>query len=572
MSKIQGGDMMLFIDGVSIGYATNHTLEIEADLSSFDCKDEGEQGWSNEETVMLNWSATSDNIYAHDPQGQSYEQLYDLMLSRTPIDAVFYKKKEGGSNVPTGGWTPDDEPYHGKVIITDLDMNAPHGDYATFSATFTGWGELVYDELVDYLCTRTLLGGTFYFLKNFEDDPCDIEYSTDKVNWTTLSNDTETEYFDAQTNIYWRATFTKTCDPENQYHNGVGTLKSDSRFIVSGNPMSLIRPDIFYTMTDISEYEGAFAGLFQGNEESLISATKLHLKALTLSKNCYSGMFSDCYNLQRPPELPATNLAERCYEGMFQFCNRLEKAPELPATVMKEKCYSSMFQGCTDLTKAPDLPATQLAEACYMYMFESCGRLEKAPKLPAMTLAQACYYSMFQGCDAIRVLPNLPATTLAPSCYGSMFRGCGALNDISQCPSLPATELEDSCYEYMFMECVNLVSAPDLPATELAPNCYKAMFQGCTKLRTAPDLLAQSRVPYTAYQNMFYGCSALTSIKCYAGSITTPDGSWTTTISFTNWVNGVNSTGQFIKFVGATWQTGNSGIPSNWTVTESNTY
>jgi len=153
-----------------------------------------------------------------------------------------------------------------------------------------------------------------------------------------------------------------------------------------------------------------------------------------------------------------------------------------------------------------------------------------------------------------------------------MFRGCGALNDISQCPSLPATELEDSCYEYMFMECVNLVSAPDLPATELAPNCYKAMFQGCTKLRTAPDLLAQSRVPYTAYQNMFYGCSALTSIKCYAGSITTPDGSWTTTISFTNWVNGVNSTGQFIKFVGATWQTGNSGIPSNWTVTESNTY
>lgn len=557
---------MLFVDGVSIGYATNHTLEIEAETSSFDCKDEGEAGWSNEETIQLNWTVTSENIYAYDPEGKSYENLNDLMISRQPIDVVFYLKAESGSNVPIGGWHSAQDPFRGKAIITDLDMNAPHGEYASFTATFTGWGELVYEELVDYLCTETtVVPGSFYFLKNFEEDENDIEYSLDKTNWTPLASEVETEEFPVGTKVYWRGHFTKTYDPENQYRNGVGTLKCDRPFKVSGNPMSLIRPDIFYTMTDISEYKGAFALLFNGNEESLVDASKLHLKALVLSERCYNGMFSDCYSLEYGPQLPATKLARACYESMFFACNALKEASTLPATVMKEKCYASMFKSCTALKKAPALPAMTLAEACYMDMFSNSG-IEAAPQLPATELAQACYASMFNECEYLESVPYLPARKMEESCYLSMFNGCTALWDLTKCPELPATELAKYCYEYMFQGCSNLVVSPDLPATELAPSCYASMFRNCFKLRVAPTLPAINRVPYTAYQYMFYDCSALSSIKCLASSRTTPQGSWTTSLSFVEWMHGVNATGQFIQYTGANWMTGENGIPTNWTV------
>jgi len=45
--------------------------------------------------------------------------------------------------VPTGGWTPKAlNGRKGKVIITSIEVNAPNGENATFTAQFTGVGEL----------------------------------------------------------------------------------------------------------------------------------------------------------------------------------------------------------------------------------------------------------------------------------------------------------------------------------------------------------------------------------------------------------------------------------------------
>ena len=41
MSIIKGGDMMLFVNGKSIGYATNHTLSINTDTKETSTKDSG---------------------------------------------------------------------------------------------------------------------------------------------------------------------------------------------------------------------------------------------------------------------------------------------------------------------------------------------------------------------------------------------------------------------------------------------------------------------------------------------------------------------------------------------------
>ena len=85
----------------------------------------------------------------------------------------------------------------------------------------------------------------------------------------------------------------------------------------------------------------------------------------------------------------------------------------------------------------------------------------------------------------------------------------------------------------MFYGCTALITAPQLPATTLENNCYNAMFNGCSKLNYIKAMFT-----------------------------TTPSNTYTQ-----NWVNGVASTGTFVKNSTATWNvTGVNGIPTNWTV------
>jgi len=150
----------------------------------------------------------------------------------------------------------------------------------------------------------------------------------------------------------------------------------------------------------------------------------------------------------------------------------------------------------------------------------------------------------------------LPATTLAFACYGGMFNGCTSL---TTAPELPATALASNCYSNMFNGCTSLTTAPELPATTLANRCYTLMFAGCTSLTTAPELPATT-LANSCYGFMFEGCSSLNYIK--AMFTTTPD------ISYTHsWVQGVASTGIFVKNSAATWSvSGSNGIPTGWTV------
>ena len=331
--------------------------------------------------------------------------------------------------------------------------------------------------------------------------------------------------------------------------------------------------------------EDCYRGMF--NEcYSLLSAPEL--PSLSLAPMCYSGMFGKCFSIKVAPELPATSLAPGCYGAMFMNCTGLTSAPELPATTMAQNCYGSMFYGCTNLVTAPELPATTLADGCYGSMFAQCTSLIQAPELPVMKLTDGCYQQMFSGCTNLIIAPELPATILAEACYNYMFSGCSSLiiapslpattlanycyvgmfNDcisLTQAPSiLPATELKQRCYGEMFSGCTSLKTAPELPATSLALGCYGYMFSGCSSLMTAPDLPSTELVTQ-CYQYMFEGCSNLNYIK--ALFITDPSDSY----YIYNWVQGVASSGTFVKNPEATWDKtginiGANGIPEGWTV------
>jgi len=180
-------------------------------------------------------------------------------------------------------------------------------------------------------------------------------------------------------------------------------------------------------------------------------------------------------------------------------------------TSITSHAFRSLFANNPNLISAENLvlPATTLSDGCYSYMFQNCTNLINTPILPATTLAESCYLAMFSGCTSLVTVSELPATTLAIGCYGSMFTGC---TSITTAPILPATDLVTRCYNYMFRYCTNL-------------NYIKAMF------------------------------------------ITTPTDT-SATYSFThNWVDGIASTGTFVKNSAATWtNVGNHAVPTGWTV------
>lgn len=170
------------------------------------------------------------------------------------------------------------------------------------------------------------------------------------------------------------------------------------------------------------------------------------------------------------------------------------------------------------------------------------------------------FYKLFNGDNYIKDASNLilPSTTLSNNCYGDMFNGCTALETA---PSLPATKLSINCYYTMFSGCTSLTTAPKLHATTLASYCYYGMFWNCTSLTTAPELPATTLATY-CYQRMFQGCTSLNNITMLATDIPAPN-------CLNNWVSGVAPTGTFTKSPEMTsLPTGESGIPSGWTVVD----
>ena len=139
---INGGDLMLFIGGKSIAFATSHKLSINVETVETSSKDNGGK-WVSKAARKISWNCTTENLYSNDGEGVTFDQLYDMLVARDEVDAVFSLKNETSDSVPASGWTnPETGTYSGKVIITALEANAPNGDNATFTASFEGVGAL----------------------------------------------------------------------------------------------------------------------------------------------------------------------------------------------------------------------------------------------------------------------------------------------------------------------------------------------------------------------------------------------------------------------------------------------
>ena len=167
---IKGGDLMLFLKEAngtvkSIAFATSHTLTVSVDTQQTSTKDDGGKFQASDYGI-ISWSATSENLCSYDGAGYNYQDLINLMLSQTKVTATYSVEGDSGSAYPyadkknsvdetTGdAWTPANAGtigstsnkslgYTGTVLITNVEVNAPNGENATFTVQLQGDGPLV---------------------------------------------------------------------------------------------------------------------------------------------------------------------------------------------------------------------------------------------------------------------------------------------------------------------------------------------------------------------------------------------------------------------------------------------
>jgi len=313
-----------------------------------------------------------------------------------------------------------------------------------------------FDPLVIPLTFEAVSGNTTLTIQTPLIDGKTIEYSVDNgTTWTSATakgDGNPLGYIDV---ISITANKILLRGKNDNYYDVYIKINEDS--YVYGNIMSLIFGEDFigkYTL-DKEKNKSAFSHLFSYNPHLLSHDSKdLVLPATSLAPSCYNGLFIECTNLTRAPELPATDLTgcDRCYMDMFEGCRSLIATPALPATKLSKFCYAGIFHYCDKLLPVTDLTG---CDDCYSYMFFNCKELIKAPELPATKLAKECYYSMFCGCPELEIAPDLPATQLEEGCYDTMFAICPKL---TKAPTLPAETLVKDCYNLMFKNCAKLGS------------------------------------------------------------------------------------------------------------------
>ena len=104
---IKGDQLMCFVGGKAVAFATSHTLNITGNTVTIANKDAGV--WGGNAVATFSWKATSDNLYSQN----AYDTLFESMLKREAVDLVFGYARgaidgSGISQQLTGeAWTPE---------------------------------------------------------------------------------------------------------------------------------------------------------------------------------------------------------------------------------------------------------------------------------------------------------------------------------------------------------------------------------------------------------------------------------------------------------------------------------
>ena len=142
---IKGNKLMVFLNDAPIAFATSHSLSITVNTSEVSTKDHGD--FPSVIGNNITWEITTENLYSDNAESA----LWAAMKTMQPVTVKFAPASNYNNATSQKGivgvasateWAAGTAIASGKALITSLSVNAPSGDNATLSATFTGVGEL----------------------------------------------------------------------------------------------------------------------------------------------------------------------------------------------------------------------------------------------------------------------------------------------------------------------------------------------------------------------------------------------------------------------------------------------
>lgn len=276
---------------------------------------------------------------------------------------------------------------------------------------------------------------------------------------------------------------------------------------------------------------------------------------------CSFDVSGHCVSILRGDDF--SNVIQNSIKKLFINCKVVNAADlilpkfEYPTS---SSCFAQMFSGCSSLVSAPNFHNDRLTSSCYSGMFKNCTSLITVPfVLDCTTLVSACYSEMFSGCTSLTTSPLKGGSYSVPTeAFAGMFTKCTNLVNVED---LYIIELQRG-YRHlgdMFWKCTQLVHSPikSFPK-QVWRNCYYGLFDGCTNLIDCPELPAETEAT-GCYYHMLKN-TKITWIKMLAISAKDCLKDWVANVPNVN-------TGVFVKHINAQWtNTGNSGVPTNWTI------
>lgn len=130
-----GTNLVVLVGSEVIAHSTSCSLSVSADLPDATTKSSG--GWAEEIAGLRSWSLTTDGLTTVEPTGTSYVvgDIFSALNGRTAVQVKF--TTANGSTVVVG-----DLVWSGSAFVESLDITADMESPVTYSASFTGTGQL----------------------------------------------------------------------------------------------------------------------------------------------------------------------------------------------------------------------------------------------------------------------------------------------------------------------------------------------------------------------------------------------------------------------------------------------
>ena len=125
--KLNGTNLLVYVNGVAVAHATSHTLNVNAEM--IDATTKSSAGWKDVLPGLKDWSIDAEGIVAWDAT-EGVSQAFADITGRTQVTVKFSMEVTG------------DKRYTGLAYVSTLSMSAPLEDVITYSLSFAGDGAI----------------------------------------------------------------------------------------------------------------------------------------------------------------------------------------------------------------------------------------------------------------------------------------------------------------------------------------------------------------------------------------------------------------------------------------------